>query len=266
MFSDFHVHTEFSGDSEAPIREVIERAIALSMSNLCITDHHDYDMVPNPIDLTLDTDHYFQVLLPLKVEYSNKIQLSIGVELGLQAHLKDYLDTYLKSYPFDFIIGSIHLIRGLDPYYPEFYEGRIEAEVYMEYFETVLSHVNLLDCYDVLGHLDYIVRYGPNKNKYYTYKTYAEILDEILKVIISKGKGIECNTGGFKYNLGHPNPHEDLIKRYIELGGEIITIGSDGHKIGEIGYDFPRLAELLKHCGVKYYTVFKERHPQFIPI
>jgi len=266
MYSDFHVHTEFSGDSDAPVRKAIETAIALSMKHLCITDHHDYDMPAGGLDFTLDTDLYFNTLSALKEEYSSQIELSIGVELGLQPHLKEYLNVYTSRYPFDFIIGSTHVVNGIDPYFSKFYAGRPEAEAYREYFEQVLSNTGRLDCYDVFGHLDYVVRYGPDKNKHYSYTVYKEILDEILRTIISKGKGIECNTGGFKYGLGHPNPEADLIKRYLELGGEILTIGSDGHKLSEIGYEFPKLTELLKHCGVKYYAVFKERIPLFFPV
>ena len=128
------------------------------------------------------------------------------------------------------MIGSSHLVHRRDPYFPDYYEGRTEEEAYREYFTSILENLAAFDCFDVYGHIDYVVRYGPNKNQNYSYGKYADILDNILRTLIHKGKGIEINTGGFKYGLGHPNPTEGVLKRYRELGGEIITIGADAHK------------------------------------
>ena len=118
----------------------------------------------------------------------------------------------------------------------------------------------------VCGHIDYVVRYGPNRNLYYTYEKYRDILDEILRVLVQKGIGLECNTAGFKYGLGHPNPTEKILSRYRELGGEILTLGSDAHAPEHIAYDFERAGALLKECGFHYYTVFRNRKPEFLPL
>lgn len=135
-----------------------------------------------------------------------------------------------------------------------------------EYFESILENIAAFDGFDVYGHIDYVVRYGPNKNANYSYQKYADIIDEILKALIIKGKGIEINTGGFKYGLGHPNPAEDIIKRYHELGGEIITIGADAHQPEHVAFDFEKVPSILKEAGFTHYTVFKNRKPEFIPI
>lgn len=119
---------------------------------------------------------------------------------------------------------------------------------------------------DVYGHIDYIVRYGPNKNRDYSYGKYRDILDVILKTILDKGLGIELNTGGYHYGLGEPNPCTEVIRRYRDLGGEIITIGADAHTPDKIAYDFSKAADLLRECGFSYYTVFKERTPQFLKL
>lgn len=130
----------------------------------------------------------------------------------------------------------------------------------------ILENIAAFDGFDVYGHIDYVVRYGPNKNANYSYQKYADIIDEILKALIIKGKGIEINTGGFKYGLGHPNPAEDIIKRYHELGGEIITIGADAHQPEHVAFDFEKVPSILKEAGFTHYTVFKNRKPEFIPI
>ena len=95
---------------------------------------------------------------------------------------------------------------------------------------------------------------------------FLDVIEEILRVLINNGKGIEINTGGFKYGLGHPNPTEDIIRRYRELGGEIITMGADAHVPEYVAYEFDKTAQIIKNCGFKYYTVFKNRKAEFIPL
>ena len=108
-----------------------------------------------------------------------------------------------------------------------------------------------------------MVRYGPEKNKNYSYDKYKDVIDEILRQLIAHGKGIELNMAGFKYGLGHPNPTEEILHRYRELGGEIITIGADAHTPDKIGYAFDKAADVLRECGFSYYAVFKNRRPVF---
>ena len=117
--------------------------------------------------------------------------------------------------------------------------------------------------FDVLGHIDYVIRYGKEKERAYSYHKYADVIDEILKTLIHNGKGLELNTAGWKYGLSFAHPHPDILKRYRELGGEILTVGSDGHKPEHIAYDFHRINDLLKECGFKYYTEFRQRKPYF---
>lgn len=266
MLCDFHTHTEFSADSDTPARSQIERAIALGMKEICITDHHDYDSHNPDSPFILDFSHYIPALRQLREKYAKQIRVGIGVELGLLLHDHEILNTQANAYPFDYVIGSSHFIDDMDTFFPAYFEGRPERESYEHYFEVSYQRVKTMDCFDSFGHLDYIVRYGPNKNKNYSYHAYQDMIDPILKVLIEKGKGLECNTGGLKYGLGHPNPTEEVLKRYRELGGEILTVGSDGHIPEHIGYDFQLLPELLKSCGFRYYTVFHERKPEFLPL
>ena len=111
-----------------------------------------------------------------------------------------------------------------------------------------------------------MVRYGPEKNKNYSYDKYKDVIDEILRQLIAHGKGIELNMAGFKYGLGHPNPTEEILHRSRELGGEIITIGADGHAPDQIAWDFDKVPQLLKAAGFDYFTVFTKRNPEFLPV
>ena len=264
---DFHLHTNNSNDSDTPMAQMIERGIELGLSAMCFTEHMDMDFPRTETDtpsFEVDTDTYHAELCTLKEKYRKQINILFGVELGLQPQLVQRHKDYVDRYPFDFIIGSSHVAEGLDPFYPPYYEGRTEDEAYQAYFEDELNNIRLFNTYDIYGHLDYIVRYGPNKNQFYTYQKFSDIIDEILRELISRGKGIEVNTGGLKYGLGHPNPTEDIIKRYRELGGEIITIGSDAHIPQYVAYEFARVESILQQSGFRYYTVFENRKAEFI--
>lgn len=134
----------------------------------------------------------------------------------------------MGAWDFDFVIGSSHLVGGVDPYYPEYFEKYGDHNGILRYFESILANIRTFDGFDVYGHLDYIVRYC--RAKAYCPAEYSDITDEILKTLISMGKGIELNTAGLKYGLGWAHPHPEVLKRYRELGGEMITVGSDGIK------------------------------------
>lgn len=265
MLCDFHLHTDFSGDCDTPPACQIEKAISSGMSRICITDHHDPDVVSS-CDFTLPIPDYLTAMEALRTGYEDRIRIEIGIELGLQNHIAPKLQQIAAGYPFDFIIGSCHFIDGFDPYFPEYFEGKTEQEAYRRFFEVTLSRVRNMDCFDSLGHLDYVVRYGPNQNREYRFADYQEWIDPILKLLIEKGKALECNTGGFRYGLGHPNPCEEILCRYRELGGELVTVGSDAHSPEYLGFEFARAAQLLKGCGFSYYTVYHERKPEFLPL
>lgn len=267
--ADCHMHSSISGDSTAPMEDMAKRALELGLTHICFTEHHDPDFIYLPGEeeiFELNTDSYLYELLKLKEKYKGRLEIGFGVELGLQPHLKRQHALYAKAYEFDFIIGSSHLCNRKDPYYPEFFQDRSEEEAHREYFEAALECARTLSYFDVYGHLDYVVRYGPTKNDSFTYQKHADVFDKILTILIGNGKGIEINTGGFRAGLNQPNPCADILKRYRELGGEIITVGSDAHNAKDIAADFDRAHDILKECGFKYYCVFKNRIPEFFRI
>lgn len=263
---DCHMHSSFSADSETPMEEMIRKAIDCGLEGICFTEHldPDYPETPDHLDFFLDIPAYQTKLYALKKKYQDKLDIRFGIELGLQMHLEPDFHRLLQEVPFDFVIGSSHVVHGYDPYYPEFFQGRKESAAYMEYFESILENLSCFSEMDVYGHIDYVVRYGPGKNSEYSYGRYQDILDEILRTLISKGVGIELNTGGYHYGLGEPNPCTAIIRRYRQLGGEIITIGADAHTPDKIAFSFDKAAEVLRQCGFSYYTVFHNRKPEFL--
>ena len=264
VLSDYHVHTSFSGDCKIVAEVMIEEAIQKGIRHLCLTDHMDYDYIDSAVCFEFDTAEYFRRLLPMKEKYADQIDLAIGIELGLQPYLSKKHHNLVFSHSFDFILGSVHLVHCKDPYYPAYFQGREEEDAYQEYFQCVLQNLEAYSNFDVFGHLDYVVRYGPNQNTYYSYQKYQEIIDEILRSLIKKDIGLEVNTGGYKYGLGVPNPYKDVILRYRELGGKIITLGSDAHDPQFLAYEFDRVYALLEECGYHSYYIFHNRTPEEI--
>lgn len=268
--ADYHLHSDFSGDSREPMENMILKGIESGLTHMCFTEHMDMDFPPSE-EITsetflVNTDSYLYDLLKYKEKYADKINILFGIELGLQPHLKRELAVYAKSYDFDFIIGSSHVCNKKDPYLPSFYENRCEEEAYREYFISILDNIKSFSNFDVYGHLDYVVRYGATKDQNYSYDKYKDIFDAILELLIEKEKGIEINTGGLRAGLKETNPCMDVLKRYRELGGEIITVGSDAHITKDIAFQFDKAREILLECGFKYYTVFEKRYPEFLKL
>lgn len=271
--ADMHMHTWFSTDSEACPRDMADEAVRKGLKTICFTDHFDKDDLEWGEEGIFDVDAYFVEMQKLQEEYAGKLNIRIGIELGLRTYLKDYYEELTKKYPFDFVIGSVHNvpykkdaegnILYTDPAAEKLFTDRTDKEAYRLMMETTLENVRTSDCFQTLGHLDYVVRYGKSREKEYSYTDYADIIDEILKLLIEKEKGLEVNSAGLKYGLPSAHPHPDVLKRYRELGGEIITIGADAHKPEHIAYDFAKAEEILKSCGFKYYTEFFEQKPVF---
>ena len=271
--ADMHMHTWFSTDSEACPCDMADEAVRKGLKTICFTDHFDKDDLEWGEEGIFDVDAYFVEMQKLQEEYAGKLNIRIGIELGLRTYLKDYYEELTKKYPFDFVIGSVHNvpykkdaegnILYTDPAAEKLFTDRTDKEAYRLMMETTLENVRTSDCFQTLGHLDYVVRYGKSREKEYLYTDYADIIDEILKLLIEKEKGLEVNSAGLKYGLPFAHPHPDVLKRYRERGGEIITIGADAHKPEHIAYDFAKAEEILKSCGFKYYTEFFEQKPVF---
>lgn len=271
--ADMHMHTWFSTDSEACPCDMADEAVRKGLKTICFTDHFDKDDLEWGEEGIFDVDAYFVEMQKLQEEYAGKLNIRIGIELGLRTYLEDYYEELTKKYPFDFVIGSVHNvpykkdaegnILYTDPAAEKLFTDRTDKEAYRLMMETTLENVRTSDCFQTLGHLDYVVRYGKSREKEYSYTDYADIIDEILKLLIEKEKGLEVNLAGLKYGLPFAHPHPDVLKRYRELGGEIITIGADAHKPEHIAYDFAKAEEILKSCGFKYYTEFFEQKPVF---
>jgi len=271
--ADQHTHCNFSTDSDASPKSMVIGAIEKGITHLCLTDHMDLDYPGTTKEEPLfefNVTDYFNALTPLKEAYADKLYLGIGIELGLRPGREDLnrqMHRLLSEYPFDFVLGSIHLLDNDDPYYESYWQNRSAKDILSKYFNDMLASLKEYDNFDSLGHLDYLIRYIPPYcgEKDYVFQEYQEVLDEIFKLLIQKNKALEINTAGLIKGLPCFHPKLETLRRYLELGGTLITIGSDGHSPDKIATEFKKTEELLCSCGISGYTVYKNRIPEYIP-
>lgn len=266
MFWDTHMHTSFSGDSDADPGSMIDQAIRLGLPGICFTDHLDYDYPNEPELFLLDLETYASEVKKLQKQYKEQIPIHFGIEIGLQPHLAKKHETITASYPFDFVIGSSHTAEGMDPYYNEYFDHVSQKDAYCRYFSSILENIACFQDFDVYGHLDYVTRYGNPPTAAYTYPECRELIDEILTQLIRLGKGIELNTGGFRSSIKTENPHRDILTRYRQLGGTIITLGSDAHAPKQIAWEFEKARKILLSCGFTHYCFYQKRQVNFVSL
>lgn len=273
MFCDYHTHTVFSDDSNYPMEECVKDAISLRIKEICFTDHVDYgvkydlkDLKPEEVEgkvLNVDFEKYFPEIERVKELYKDKISIKTGLEFGVQKHTIPQYEELFKKYPFDFIIMSVHEIDNKELWNHSFQDGKTEAEYYSLYFENIYYLVQNFHNYSVLGHLDLLKRYD-EKDGYNPFVENKEIITKILKYIIADGKGIELNTSTKKYHLDDLMPSRDILRLYLELGGEILTIGSDSHcKKDLTNSHIEELKQELREIGFKKFCTFEKMQPTF---
>lgn len=264
MFYDYHMHSSFSTDGKSTMEEMIKKSIELGLNEICFTDHVDYDVYADD-SFSIVYEDYFKSLETLQNKYKDKISIKKGIEFGVQTQLMDTYRKEANQYPLDFIICSIHAIDTMDLYLGNYFKDKTQHEVYENYYLYLYNIVKNYKDYSILGHLDLIKRYAP-------YDTilddtlFSDIIEEILKQAIYDGKGIEINTSCYRYNLPDLTPSRYILQMYKDLGGEIITTGSDSHHVSQIAYEFDYIYTLLKNMGFKYVSKFNKLKPEFIKL
>lgn len=278
MKADYHVHTEFSDDSEYEMEQVVKDAITIRLDEICFTDHVDYGIksdwgnggkikyregIPGEPDnmtvLNVNYPLYYKTYQELKAQYGDKITLKLGMEFGMQSHTIEQYEKLYAKYPFDFIILSVHQVEDKEFWTQDFQRGKTQQEYNERYYEELLYLVQNYHHYSILGHMDLIVRY--DKAGIYPFEKLKPIITEILKTVIADGKGIEVNTSSHRYELSDLTPSRDILKLYRELGGTIITIGSDSHKPEHLGAYIDETKQELKALGFKEFCTFDKMKP-----
>ena len=256
---DFHLHSRVSFDGRDTGLNIAKAAINAGLKEICFTDHMDYDPLHSAHKLAFDLQDYNKEYCSLEVP---GLVIRRGFEFGMLPDNMEQFQKDISHRSWDFVIGSVHFVDGLDVYFDEYWQGKTPHQAILRSFEETLQCVMNHDEYDVLGHLSYLGKCNANPEKTpILYKDYREVTDEIFKVLVQKGKGIECNTSGMD-RCGTFLPDEAFLRRFKELGGEIVTVGSDAHHSNRVGQYCPEAIRMVQEI-FGYVCTFADRKPQF---
>ena len=284
MRADYHLHCEFSDDSEERMEAQIEQGIKIGLDEMCFTDHVDYgikrdwddprgvvwaDVTENGETLhkaiaNVDYPKYFSKLEQMREHYGDRIRIKSGLEFGIQSHTIPQFAALYESCAdrLDFVLFSMHQVGDQEFWTGDFQRNRTQKEYNEAYYEEILKTMQGFRDYSVLAHLDLIVRY--DDRGIYPFEKVRDIIAEILKLAIREDKGIELNTSSWKYGLSDTQPSRDILRLYKDLGGRIITVGSDAHKKEYLGDHFSDAYEILKNeLGFDSVCTYDKMSPRF---
>lgn len=253
---DYHRHTNHSFDSTAVMEEVCTKAIENKIKEICFTEHYSV----NPLAPTyghMNFDNYFSDIRYCQNKFQQQLSIKAGIELCEPHLLMAQYSEILKPLNLDFILGSIHNINNQKL---RLVLKEHDHFTYKIYFEELYKMVSAADI-DVIAHFDLIKRYAFKDFGIYSFTEHSEIIQLILEKAIERNIGIEINTSGLRGDLKEALPTKNIIQLYKELGGEILTIGSDSHKADSAGAGLSEAYTLAKECGFTYIFKFEQRVP-----
>lgn len=271
MFLDYHVHTYYSDDSDYPMENVVRDAIRLGLAEICFTDHVDYGVKEDRDGrsmeelegkiLNVNYPFYFDEINRLRQKYEDQIIIKQGMEFGVQSHTVSAFENLFERYDFDFIILSCHQVGNKEFWNQDFQKTHKQQEYNELYYEEIWKVIQKYKNYSVLGHLDLIRRYDLQGN--YPFEKVKAIITKILKKVIADGKGLEVNTSSFRYGLSDLTPSREILELYKNLGGRILTIGSDSHEPEHLGSHIREVLVELRQIGFDSICTYKQMKPFF---
>ena len=256
---DFHMHSRVSFDGHDTGEAMARAALAAGLTEICFTDHLDYDPMGQMGILAFDTDVYNREYDTLEIP---GLKIRRGMEFGMTPDNKQQFLQDLNRRPFDFVLGSVHFVDDQDVYFDDYWGGKSIFQAERRYLESTLECVQIHDDFDVLAHLTYISKtHAHPAPRPVSYGKHREIIDEILRLLVTKGKGLELNTSGMD-RCGAFLPDADIFRRFRELGGQIVTVGSDAHRTNRVGQYSQEACTLLRDI-FGYVCTFEDRKPIF---
>lgn len=277
---DNHNHSEFSFDGKRTSVEKSTLAAAdAGLGGVAFTDHCDFfvpamkaeyeQLVPETFDVNAQQAEIdrVQALIDGRIGGERKFRILKGIEIGMHEDCHGEIRRTLGENSFDQVIASVHYLDGIDPFYGGYYEGKDWKEAYGHYLETIWKEMTWLKDFDIMGHFDYVVRYAPYSSTSLLYRDFSDILDEMFRYLIQEGKALEINTKSYQeYNGRLVTLDTGVLKRYRELGGEIVSFGSDSHDAHRIGHAIMEHALLLKSLGFRWSAHYESRRLVQLPL
>lgn len=257
---DYHLHTFHSMDGRQSVMELCESMAAQGVQEICLTEHIEPGHPEAEMDIPPIWDVYFDEVAAAR-RMLPQMTICTGVEIGDNPLLRPQIKAYLDDIPLDFRLLSLHLVNGVDCYDVEkYFSGKTRAQAYREYVEAKAESILDWTDFDSVAHIGYVAKYsaynGPERAL--VYADAPDVFDAILRHIIDLGKCLEVNTSGFA-TTGDTFAHSSIIRRYIELGGECFTFGSDSHDTTRNYADIERAKDLVRAFGGKYQAAFSQR-------
>lgn len=257
--TDYHTHTILSPDGSAALSAMADAAVAAELNELCVTDHCDLlDLQGRPVD-HYDWPSALEQYARTAPAYSGRLTIRLGLEFGM-GHLDPAVSADILDRPeLDFVLGSVHNLSpergGGDFYYVDYPDPAACYAALDDYFAS-LTRLAAADCYDVLSHIIYPLRYMDHP---ISLDRYRDLLDGIFRTAAERGRGIEINTWrGRTLRLWLP-----VLRHFRACGGEIVTIGSDAHTPDGVGRGCAQACQLLEEAGFRYLATYEKRKPVF---
>ena len=271
---DNHNHSQFSFDGKRTSVEASARAAAeAGLGGICFTDHCDHYVPPMKASFENVVPEYFNVeeqqaeISRIQSLIGDRTRLLKGIEIGMYEECHEQIRKVLDENTFDQIIASVHYIEKTDPYYGGYYDGKDWKQAYGTYLETIYREMKWLEDFDIMGHYDYIVRYASYPVTSIRYRDFSDIFDEMFRYLIQEGKALEINTKSYEGHRGRMvELDNDVLLRYREMGGEIVSLGSDSHEPSRVGAGFTRHAAFLKSLGFRWTAHYESRRLIQLPL
>ena len=263
LLTDIHNHSKFSTDGVSPLEDMVATAKGKGLRYFGISEHFDYDYIAAGLKIPgfeppyTDAEAYFATARALKDRYcDDNFAFLAGAELGFSedGRCKDDYNRLIKKYTPDFIVNSVHTVRGEDCYFEGYFKDKSKEGAYRGYLETVRKSLNAPYDYDIIAHLGYCSRNAPYADPKLRYADFSDLLDEILITIVQKDKILEVNSSARTAGSDFL-PDTDILQRYFELGGRRISFASDAHSTQRICDKREIVVAALKKIGFKFITV-----------
>ncbi len=268
---DLHVHSTCSVDGSSSILAYGRQAEALGLAEIGFCEHVDLDPRDQGFDY-LDLAQYDQEMTTARSEIRD-VRLRQGVEITYQARLESRIATWLTGHAWDYVVTSVHLVDYADGWalvsepssVDAYFATHTQDEVYRPYFEELLWAARS-GLGDLLGHFDLVKRYGVEQYGPFLPDTFEEEIRTVLRAAIASGTGLEINTSGWRQAPGECYPALTVLHWYRELGGEIVTVGSDAHHRRQLAAGITEALDLIRAAGFRAVATFEERRLRWLDL
>jgi len=261
-YTDLHLHTIFSWDAKQTMEEVVTKAKTTGINVIGFTEHIDLMDKHNKNYLKFDYDKYSETFDKNKKIFPGILK---GIEVGELHVYSDRFNKFVQDKEFDYFIGSLHFIGDYTPVFDNYFRERELLDVYRAYFDEEYKLIKY-GGFEIAAHITLVHRYGARYFSGPLYQTFKKEIDDILKLLINKKIAVEINTSGLHFPAKDFIPDAEIIKAYIDFGGDMITVGSDAHIIADTFNGLKEVYEMLEDMGVKETTVFEKHRPKKIKI